>query len=153
MARDFYAEANPNGEEIHPVDAAIARRLPHRSLRRKIRAATAAMVEALGPRRDLWLKLEDLTTRYRLDREEAYFNLGYELGAAAGRTEALAASVRRGSRAQRELATQIRNITVEAELPPSIKTATLLEITWALVAGKVLARSGRARRRCSRATR
>jgi hypothetical protein len=62
------------------------------------------MVEALGPRRDLWLKLEDLPTRYQLDREGAFFNLGYELGAAAGRTEALVASIRRGARAQRELA-------------------------------------------------
>ncbi len=152
MARDFYAEANPNGEEIHPVDAAIARRLPHRSLRRKIRATTAAMVRALGPRQDLWLKLEDLTMRYRLDREEAYFNLGYELGVTAGRTEALAASVRRGSRAQRELATRIRNITVEAELPPSIKVATLLETARALVIGKDVS-SGRTRGRRSSETR
>ncbi len=154
MSRDFYAEANPTGEETHSVDAAIARRLPHKSLRRKIRAATNAMLAALGPRRDLWLKLEDLTTRYRMDREEAYFNPGYDLGAAAGRSEALAASVRCGSRAQRELAARIRDITIETELPPPIKVATLLEAAWALVIGKDAAPSGRTRgRRASEARR
>lgn len=135
MARDFYAEANHKDDEVHPVDAAIERRLPHRSLRRRLRAATDALMTALGPRRKLWFPVEQLKSRYHAEREEEYYRLGYEHGATAGRAEALSARTPRGTRAQRDLASWVRDITVEAHLPLHLKVATLLETAWALVLG------------------
>lgn len=148
-ARYYEAAARP-GEEQHPVDTAVARRLPHKALRRRTRAAGAKLLRALGDRRDLWFGFEDLASRYHTEREEAYYDFGYERGLAAGRAEGLAAVATSGSRARRDLATWVRDITAEANLPSPLKIATLLEVAWALALGLEGGRSTRGRSRGQR---
>jgi hypothetical protein len=66
--------------EFHPVDIAVEARLRHSALRRRIIELRALVVSAvLDPR--AYLELEELSTDERRDREEAFFNLGYEYGA------------------------------------------------------------------------
>ena len=86
-----YAAVDHEPPEEHPVDRAIDSRLPLRKLRRRIRNATDRLMAGLGEQHHLWLRLEELLGEYRARREEAYFDLGYEHGVAAGRAEALRA--------------------------------------------------------------
>ena len=79
---------HPETEE-HPVDAAVERRLPQKKLLRKMRRLTDRMMAALGDERWLWLRLEEVFGDYHLQREETYFNIGYEQGLTTGRAEAL----------------------------------------------------------------
>ena len=64
-------------------------------LRRQILPATDRLMEALGEKQHLWLRLDELLGDYRIHREAAYFDLGYEHGRAAGRTEGLAEAMPR----------------------------------------------------------
>jgi hypothetical protein len=121
------------GVEGHPVDDAVERRLDHAVLRRRIRAATDRLMEALGEEQDLWLRVEELLGEQRLDREAAYFDIGYEHGRAAGRAEALADGKPRASTAFRELARRLREAAVNASLPPGQAASALIEAAWALV--------------------
>jgi hypothetical protein len=120
-------------DDEHPVDALVDRRLDHAALRRRIRAATDRLVEALGEEHDLWLRLEELLGEQRLDREAAYFDIGYEHGRAAGRAEALADGKLRTSSAYHELAQRVREAAVNAGLPHEQATSALIEAAWALV--------------------
>jgi hypothetical protein len=66
--------------EFHPVDMAVEARLRHSALRKRMSELRARVVAAiLDPR--AYLELEELSTDERRDREEAFFNLGYEYGA------------------------------------------------------------------------
>jgi hypothetical protein len=120
------------GVEGHPVDDAVERRLDHAVLRRRIRAATDRLMEALGEEQDLWLRVEELLGEQRLDREAAYFDIGYAHGRAAGRGEALADGKPRASAAYRELARRIREAAVNASLPPGQAASALIEAAWGL---------------------
>ena len=91
-----YQDMGDEVDDVHPVDEAVQRRLDHAALRRQIRAATNRLLEALGDEQHLWLRLEELLGDYGGDREEAYFDIGYEHGRAAGRAEGLGGP--RGSR-------------------------------------------------------
>lgn len=126
--------------EGHAVDRAIERRLPLKKLRCRIRRATRAMQESLGGREDLWLRLEPLLGELRALREEAYFDLGYEHGLAAGRTEALraladAATARTTNGDARAFADTVRDLAVQTDLPLPLTVAALLETAWALALG------------------
>jgi hypothetical protein len=92
-------------------------------------------MEALGEEHDLWLRIEELLGEQRLDREAAYFDVGYEHGRAAGRAEALTDGKPRGSTAYRDLARRVREAAADASLPPGQATSALLEAAWALVDG------------------
>jgi hypothetical protein len=132
----YVAAAEERGSEEYPVDEAVALRLRHGALRKRIRRATEQLVEALGERRDLWLELEPLLGAYRADREEAYFDIGYEHGLVAGRADALAASLRRRA-GHRALATKMARLAVNA---PGLRgpgaLAALLEVAWGLALGR-----------------
>jgi hypothetical protein len=134
--RSRYREAEESGSEEHPIDEAVARRLRHRGLRKRIRRATDRLVQALGDQRDAWLDLEPLLGNYRIDREEAFFEIGYEHGLVAGRAEALAASLRRRSGPQRALAIRLAQLAVNAGLRPPGAVAALLEVAWGLALGR-----------------
>jgi len=77
--------------EEHPIDATVERRIPQRKIRRRMREAGERLMYALGERRALWMRLEELLGLYHSRREETYFNLGYDHGIAAGRVEGLRA--------------------------------------------------------------
>lgn len=128
-----YEDMDGDANEEHPVDVLVDRRLDHAALRRRIRAATDRLMEALGEEQDLWLRLEELLGEQRLDREAAYFDIGYEHGRAAGRAEALADGRPRASTAYRELARRVREAAVNASLPPGQTASALLEVAWALI--------------------
>jgi len=123
-------------DEAHPVDEAVERRLDHSVLRRRIRAATDRLMEALGEEYDLWLRLEELLGELHSDREAAYFDIGYEHGRAAGRAEGLADGGPRAAHAYRALAQHVRDAAVNAGIPHAQATAALLEVAWALAAAE-----------------
>lgn len=56
-----------------------------------MRGLSDRMIAALGEDRGLWLRLEALLGDYHSHSEQAYFNIGYEHGLAAGRGGALEA--------------------------------------------------------------
>lgn len=122
--------------EQHPVDVAIARLLPQRSLRRRILCNTDRLLAALGEQRTLWLEIEELIAEYSSKREEAYFNLGYQHGIAAARAVALRATSKTGvGNAQRAFADRIRELTIQAGLPLPLTMAPLLEAAWTIALG------------------
>lgn len=129
-------------EAVHhepPEGHAVDRRLPLNKLRRRIRRATDEMIAALGDRRHLWLRVEELMGERCARREEAYFDLGYEHGLAAGRAEALRTLVDAAPAPApgnaRTFADSIRDLAVQAQLPLPLTVAALLETAWALALG------------------
>jgi len=121
------------GHDLHPVDAVVERRLGHTALRRRIRIATARLLRGLGEERHLWLRLEELLGDCRGDREAAFFDIGYEHGRIAGRTEGLAEGKPRTAPAYRALVLRTREAAVNAGLPHTHAAAALIEATWSLV--------------------
>ena len=134
-----YDEVNHEPPEGHAVDLVIERRFPMRKLVGEIHEATDEMVDALGERRRLWLKVEERIAERAARREEAYFNLGYEHGEVAGRAKAIRALTGdEGSSTPNEarnLASTVRDLAVQSDLPRPVTVAALLETAWALVAG------------------
>jgi hypothetical protein len=129
--------------EEHPVDAAVERRLPQKELLKRIRRLSDQMMTALGDKRYLWLRLEELLGDYHINREQACFNIGYEHGVAAGRVDALRVLAPRSKSGSvtddsRIFADRVRDLAVQAELPLSLAIASLLETAWALVLGSAL---------------
>lgn len=134
-----YDMVNHEPSEEHAVDRTVQRLRPLKKLRRRIRHATDELMDTLGERRHLWLRLEELLGQYRAHREEAYFDLGYEHGAAAGLASALrvlssTATAPAFLRA-RELADTVRDLAVQADLPRALTVAALLESAWSLALG------------------
>jgi hypothetical protein len=118
--------------EAHAVDDAIDRRLPLRSLRNRIRRAIEA---ALGSRRGLWLKLEEPLNELHSEREDAYFDLGYEHGFAAGRSDA-----RKRAPAARELAARLRDRAIQQGARREDSLAALIRAALALAVGSAPAK-------------
>jgi hypothetical protein len=87
--KPFERVAHEDARDMHPVDAVVDRRLPARPLRRRIKHLTREVVAALGTRRQLWMNLKEAINELHGDREEEFFNLGFEHGFAAGRSAAL----------------------------------------------------------------
>ena len=146
---NFYREANPTDSEEHPIDEEIERRLRHAALRKRIHVAQGHVVAALGEQRHLYLQLEQLLGDHAIDREEAFFNIGYEHGLVAGRAEALAASIRRPGSRHRALATDLARLAVAAGRPPA-SAAALGEVAGALLVGERGAGEQGRRRRSQR---
>lgn len=117
----------------HPIDAAVDRIVQHKAARRMIISFQEQVLAALGKNengRKALLALEELRNEMADEREQAYFNLGYENGAAGER-----ARDRRGSEKELALATEFRDRIVQARLPPRQAALGLLECLWAVVAG------------------
>lgn len=117
-------------EEGHPIDNAVAQRVRHVAARKQLLRLQDRILARLGDDRKPFLDLEELRGCVSAEREEAYFNLGYEQGLAAER-----ARDRRGQEKEKALATEIRERVVQAQLPPRQAVLGLLECLWALVAG------------------
>lgn len=95
-------------ESAHPIDATIDRRFPERALRARIRRITAHLMKALGPRQNLWLNLEAALEELKSKREDAYFDLGFEHGFAAG-----CSAARRSAGRAREIGARLRNFAIQ----------------------------------------
>lgn len=134
--RNHYREANPDDIEKHPIDEEVERRLNHRGLRKRIIAAQSRLMAALGKRRHLYLRLEELLGNRHLDREEAMFNLGFEHGLVQGRADALAAVLRNQGARGRALAARLAQLATHAGFERSRALASLLEVSWAMALGR-----------------
>lgn len=132
-ARRSYRDMLDEERDVHPVDAVVERRLHHDDLRRQIRAATERLLRALGEERHLWLRLEELLGDCRIDREAAFFDIGYDHGRVAGRTEGLAKGRPRATPAYQAVVLRAREAAMNADLHHTHAAAALIEATWSLV--------------------
>jgi hypothetical protein len=133
--------------ELHPVDAVVEQRLGHTALRQQIRVATERLLRGLGEERHLWLRLEELLGDCRVDREAAFFDIGYEHGRIAGRTEGLAEGKPRTAPAYRALVLRTREAAVNADLRREHAAAASIEAAWALLLRDASASGGTSRGR------
>jgi hypothetical protein len=117
-------------EEGHPIDNAVAQRVRHVAARKQLLRLQDRILARLEDDRKPFLDLEELRGCVSAEREEAYFNLGYEHGLADERARG-----RRGQEKTLALATEIRERVVQAPLPPRQAVLGLLECLWALVVG------------------
>src|SRR6266542_4157194 len=83
--RSPYERLSGSEGEEHPIDLAVEARVRHEALRRRIQRLQAYVLEALGDDMKAMLDLEALRNDERLERETAYFDLGYQHGFAADR--------------------------------------------------------------------
>jgi len=128
--------------DVHPVDAAIDRRFPQRALRGRIGQATKRLEAVLGPRRVLWLKLEEPLNELHSTREDAYFDLGFEHGFAAGRSDA-----RKGAPEVRDLGVRLRDLAIQHGVQREDALAAVLDAAQSLAVGGVPpTKVGRARK-------
>jgi hypothetical protein len=124
---------SPYGD--HPVDTLVRKRCPLPELEKTIREVTDALVEALGRRSGLWLELEQNLNALRTERQEAYFDLGFEHGHADGEARALRWLLKDDPGGEyHTLARDLLSRTITADLPKHLKLTALLEIAWALAA-------------------
>jgi hypothetical protein len=143
--RNHYREANPDEVEARPIDEELERRVRHGGLRKRIIAAQGRVMAALGDRRHLYLRLEELVGHRQGEREEAIFNIGFDQGLVRGRADALATVLRNQGARGRALATRLAQLATNAGLEPSRTLAALLEVAWAMALGpgKPPVRAGR----------
>lgn len=115
------------GDEDHPIDLVVERRLDRRApeeLARREREVMGSIDRALV------LELEALRSNIRNDREEAFFDVGYEHGLADGLARARRGSLRL-SKEVRQFVAETRERVVQLEAPGQA-TLGLLECLWAL---------------------
>jgi hypothetical protein len=75
------------GEEGHPVDLLVEREVGDEETRRRALALQNSVLAELGPEtRRAFLELEELRNEIAADREERYFDVGYERGLAEARS-------------------------------------------------------------------
>jgi hypothetical protein len=117
-------------EEGHPIDNAVARRVRHVAQRKQLLRLQDRVLARLGEERKPFLELEELRGCVSAEREEAYFNLGYEHGLADER-----ARDRRGAESALAVATELRERIIQAQLSPREAALGLLECLWAIVTG------------------
>ena len=115
------------GDEDHPIDLVVERRLDRRApeeLARREHEVMASIDKALV------LELESRRSDIKNDREEAFFNVGYEHGIADGIARARRGSLRLSKEVQQFVAeTRERMVQLEA---PGQAMLGLLECLWTL---------------------
>jgi hypothetical protein len=84
--RNHYEALRRPDLERHPVDTAVEARLFHRAVRRRVIQLQERIKSALGNDVQPLLQLDALLNDERAEREEAYFNVGYEYGAVESTT-------------------------------------------------------------------
>ena len=118
------------GDEEHPVDLVVARRVRDRLARKKLaRLAREVMGRIEGDKQPV-LELEALRNAISTDREEAFFNIGYEHGLADSLARARRGSIRLSKEVQ-QFITETRERMVQLEAPWQAALG-LLECLWAL---------------------
>jgi urease accessory protein UreF len=124
-AVDYYAALRPAADDAHPLDRMLDASREVRQSRRRVKQIESGLLETnvrVREYADAWLELAST-------RENLAFNLGIEIGAAAGRAEAL-----RGRRAigAGGLMTAVRRLMREREVSGKRALPALLEMAWAL---------------------
>jgi len=122
------------GDEDHPVDVVVARRLRDRLARKKLARLEREIGRKLKDTQPV-LELEALRNEIIADRDEAFFNVGYELGIADSLARARSGSLRLSSEVQ-QFVTETRERMVQLEAPWQAVLG-LLECLWALTQRQV----------------
>lgn len=122
---NHYERLEHAGSEHRPISQAIEERLPHLLARRRLLLLQERVSAQLVGNSALFWELEELRNFMSAEREEAHFNLGYELGLADVR-----AAERRGSEQVLAIAAEIRARLVQAQLPTRLAVLGLLECLW-----------------------
>ena len=119
--------------EKHPVDTAVEARLFHRAVRRRAVQLQERITRALGADALSFLQLDALLGDERAEREEAYFNAGYEHGANAVRHRVLR-EMARGAWPERleQVSAHLRDEVMQAGLTSSETLLVLVESLWVL---------------------
>jgi len=116
------------GDEDHPVDLMVAPRLDDLAPKKLARMQHEVMGQ-IGNTPPV-LELEALRAEISADRDEAFFNVGYEHGIADGIARARRGSIRLSKEVQQFVAeTRERMVQLEA---PGQAMLGLLECLWAL---------------------
>lgn len=110
-------------DDEHPIDVAFKRRFPQEATQRELVRLQKQVERQLGDRKP-FIALETLRNNNEIDKQEAYFNIGYECGLAEG--VARANPFTRGAKG-RQLATEVRALAVQAQLSPGEVVAVLFE--------------------------
>jgi len=116
------------GDEDHPIDLVVERRLDRLAPKKLARREREVMGSI---DRTLVLELEALRSDIRNDREEAFFNVGYQHGIADGLARARRGSISLPNEVQ-QFVTETRERMVQLEAPWEAALG-LLECLWALV--------------------
>jgi len=126
---DHFGAIHRSAEEEHPVDAAVEQRLQHQAVRKQLIRLQNQILERLDDKQPFF-DLEDLRNSMSGEREQAYFDLGYEHGIADQRARA-----RRGIEKPMALAEEIRERLVHTRVPPRQAALGLLECLWVVILG------------------
>jgi hypothetical protein len=131
--RSHYHSLRRDDLEKHPVDTAVEACLHHRAVRRRVVELQDRVKRALGSDVQPLLQLDALQNDERAEREEAYFNVGYEYGANAVRHRVLREMAGRAWPARLEhVAARFRDEIMETGLSSSETLLVLVESLWVL---------------------
>jgi len=121
---------HPRGDENHPIDLEVARRVRDRlALKKLARLEREVMGRIQGDKQPV-IEIEALRNAISADREEAFFNVGYEHGLADSLARARRGSIRLSNEVQ-QFVTETRERMVQLEAPWQAALG-LLECLWAL---------------------
>ena len=118
------------GDENHPVDRVVARRVRDRLALKQLARLEREVRGRIEGDKQPGLELEALRNAISTDREEAFFNVGYEHGLADSLARARRGSIRLPNEVQ-QFVTETRERMVQLEAPCQAALG-LLECLWAL---------------------
>jgi hypothetical protein len=131
---NYFKQMDRPEKDDHPIYLAVTHRLPQEAAQERRIARLRARVRAqLGKDVRALTGLETLKSDLGAEREEAYFNVGYEHGLAEGAARARRAA---GSGAKK-IARDVRERIVQAQVPPRQAMLALLECLYAVVLSEV----------------
>lgn len=132
-ADNHFQRMEHEAEEGHPIDLVVEKRVQHRAARKRLIDLQNKILQRLGDDKKPFFALEELRMHVSAEREEAYFDVGYEHGLA----DALATERRGRARLSAEagqLATEFRERIVQSQVPTRDALLALLECVWAVAA-------------------
>jgi len=130
-APNYYRQMlHVRGDEDHPIDLVVERRLD-RLAPKKLAHLQREVMGRIGDTEPV-LELEALRSEISADRDEAFFNAGYEHGLADALARARRGSIPLSNEVQ-QFAAETRERMVQLEAP-SQAALGLLECLWALMA-------------------
>lgn len=121
-------EKQPEDDD-HPIDVAVKRRVHHETAHKQLVRLQKEVEIQLRDRKP-FIDLETLRNNLEIDKQEAYFNVGYEHGLAEGIARANPFTC---SEKGKQLARDVRALAVQAQLDPGEVLSALLECLGAVV--------------------
>ena len=122
-------EEDPSCE--HVADRRVRLRVKRPDLDRAMVRTTSAIVNALGKRKALWFRYEQVWDEMRARREAAYFDVGVEMGT----TAAALADLRARRRPVQELGWRLAREALASGASRQDAAAAAVAAAWAMLAG------------------